>query len=61
MKIGDLVASVDSFENLVGYIIDIQWGRYSVDGLREIKVEWFNYKHPTWAMKKGIEVINESR
>lgn len=61
MKIGDLVESVDSFENLIGYIVDIQWGRYSPDGLREIKVEWFNYKHSTWAMKRGIKVVNESR
>jgi hypothetical protein len=61
MKIGDLVESVSPFENLIGCIIDIQWGRLASDGLREIKVEWFNYKHPTWAMKRGIKVINESR
>lgn len=61
MKIGDLVESRDPWENLFGYIIDIQWGRWAKDGLREIKVEWFNYKHPTWAMRSGIKVINESR
>lgn len=61
MKIGDLVKSACPDEGLVGYIIDIQRGRQSSDGLREIKVEWFNYKHQTWAMKNGIEVINESR
>ena len=65
MKIGDLVESVDSFENLIGYIVDIQWGRLAPDGLREIKVEWFNYKKygrlTTWAMKRGIKVVNESR
>ena len=61
MKIGDLVESVSPFENLIGCIIDIQWGRLASDGLREIKVEWFNYKHPTWAMRSGIKVINESR
>jgi hypothetical protein len=61
MKIGDLVESVSPFENLIGCIVDIQWGRLASDGLREIKVEWFNYKHPTWAMKRGIKVINESR
>ena len=42
MKIGDLVESVSPFENLIGCIIDIQWGRLASDGLREIKVEWFN-------------------
>lgn len=61
MKIGDLVESVDSFEKLIGYIIDIQWGRLAYGGLREIHVEWFNYKCPTWAMKRGIKVISESR
>jgi hypothetical protein len=48
-------------KKLIGYIIDIQWGRLAYGGLREIHVEWFNYKCPTWAMKNGIKVINESR
>jgi hypothetical protein len=62
MKVGDLVKPCDVNEKAVGLVITIKPNRIGADGLkREVQVSWFGHKRFCWAMRMGVEAINESR